>query len=64
MWANMGYQGKGLKDHIKKEYGIDIEIVKSSPCRFLVHQDTPIVQPRRWVVERTFAWELIEIGDY
>ncbi|QMV46489.1 IS5 family transposase [Wolbachia pipientis] len=67
MWADMGYQGKDLKDHIKGEYNIDIEIVKRPPCRFWVHQDTPPellpkvepgfkVQPRRWVVERTFAW--------
>lgn len=67
MWADMGYQGKDLKDHIKKEYGIDIEIVKRPTCRFWVHKDTPPellpkveqgfkVQPRRWVVERTFAW--------
>ncbi|WP_353273268.1 IS5 family transposase [Wolbachia endosymbiont (group A) of Nomada ferruginata] len=67
MWADMGYQGKYLKDYVKREYGIDIEIVKRPPCRFWVHKDTPLellpqrdpgfsVQPRRWVVERTFAW--------
>lgn len=67
MWADMGYQGKDLKDYVKREYGIDIEIVKRPPCRFWVHKDTPLellpqrdpgfsVQPRRWVVERTFAW--------
>lgn len=67
MWADMGYQGKDLKNQIEKEYGIDIEIVKRPPCRFWVHKDTPLellperelgfkVQPRRWVVERTFAW--------
>lgn len=67
MWADMGYQGKDLKTHIGEEYGIDIEIVKRPPCRFWVHKDTPLellpqrnprflVQPRRWVVERTFAW--------
>jgi len=67
MWADMGYQGRNLKNHIKEEYDIDIEIVKRPPCRFWVHKDTPPellptreqgfkVQPRRWVVERTFAW--------
>lgn len=41
--------------------------MKRPPCRFWVHKDTPTellpvresgfkVQPRRWVVERTFAW--------
>uniref|UniRef100_A0A1B0FCI3 Uncharacterized protein n=2 Tax=cellular organisms TaxID=131567 RepID=A0A1B0FCI3_GLOMM len=58
MWADMGYQGKDLKDYVKREYGIDIEIVKRPPCRFWVHKDTPLellpqrdpgfsVQPRR-----------------
>lgn len=67
MWADMGYQGKELKDYVKIEHNIDIEIVKRPPCRFWVHKDTPPelllkveqgfkVQPRRWVVERTFAW--------
>ncbi len=67
MWADMGYRGRNLKNHIKEEYNIDIEIVKRPPCRFWVHKDTPPellptreqgfkVQPRRWVVERTFAW--------
>jgi putative transposase len=67
MWADMGYQGRNLKNHIMEEYGIDIEIVKRPPCRFWVHKDTPTellpviesgfkVQPRRWVIERTFAW--------
>ncbi|MGL9719205.1 MAG: transposase, partial [Wolbachia sp.] len=66
MWADMWYQGKNLKNHIKEEYGRHIEIVKRPPCRFWVHKDTPPellptrervfkVQPRRLVVERTFA---------
>jgi hypothetical protein len=37
MWADMGYQGRNLKNHIKEEYDIDIEIVKRPPCRFWVH---------------------------
>lgn len=67
MWADMGYQGKDLKDYISNEYGIDLEVVRRPRCRFWVHQDTPPellpilpsgfkVQPKRWVVERTFAW--------
>ncbi|GFR33773.1 ANK_REP_REGION domain-containing protein [Trichonephila clavata] len=58
MWGDMGYQGKDLKDHIKREYDIEIEIVKRPPSRFWVHKDTPPellpkvepgfkVQPRR-----------------
>ncbi len=67
MWADMGYQGKDLKNYIKQEYEIELEIVKRPPCKFWVHKDTPVellparetgfkVQPKRWVVERTFAW--------
>lgn len=67
MWADMGYQSKELKEVVKEKYGIELEIVKRPSCRFWVHVDTPKeqwpkiepgfkVQPRRWVVERTFAW--------
>ncbi len=67
MWADMGYQSKDLKELIKKKYNIDLEIVKRPPCRLWVPENTPSellptievgfkVQPRRWVVERTFAW--------
>jgi putative transposase len=67
MWADMGYQGKDLKNNIIKQHAIDLEIIKKPQKRFWVHQDTPIellpkpeegfkIQPKRWVVERTFAW--------
>lgn len=67
MWADMGYQSSELKDYTKKEHEINMEIVKRPPCRFWVHEDTPAellpkrpigftIQPRRWFVERTFAW--------
>ncbi len=67
MWADMGYVSSELKAYIKENYNIDFEIVKRPPCRFWVHKDTPPelipvtehgfkVEPRRWVVERTFAW--------
>jgi len=67
MWADMGYQGKDLKSSINNQYSIDLEIIKRPRKRFWVHQDTPAellphpadgfkVQPKRWVVERTFAW--------
>ena len=67
MWVDMGYQGKELKEQVKKEYNIDLELVKRPPTRFWVHKDTPPellpkvevgfkVQPKRWIVERTFAW--------
>ena len=67
MWADMGYQGENLQNEIKEEYNIELEIVKRPRCRFWVPKDTPLdqlpniepgfkIQPRRWVVERTFAW--------
>jgi putative transposase len=67
MWADMGYQGKELKASLDKDFGIDLEVVKRPACRFWVHKDKPTellpiresgfkVEPRRWVVERTFAW--------
>ncbi|GFQ76055.1 transposase, IS5 family, OrfB [Trichonephila clavata] len=34
MWGDMGYQGKDLKDHIKREYDIEIEIVKRPRADF------------------------------
>ncbi|GFQ78062.1 transposase [Trichonephila clavata] len=70
MWGDMGYQGKDLKDHIKREYDIEIEIVKRPPSRFWVHKDTPPellpkvepgfkVQPRRMPKKRSNpTWEL------
>lgn len=67
MWGDMGYTGKELKEYIKERYNIDLEIVKRPPCRFWVHKNTPLeliptrkarfkLEPRRWVVERTFGW--------
>ena len=67
MWADMGYVGKDLKTALCEEFGIDLEIVKRPGRRFWVHKDIPIeelpqvesgfkIQPRRWVVERTFGW--------
>lgn len=76
LWADMGYQGKNLKNRIS-EQGIDLEIVKR-PCKYFyvpaeVKDVTAYLQSigyevvegfkvlaRRWVVERTFAW----IGRY
>lgn len=67
LWADMGYQGKDLRTGINDKYSIDLEVIKRPPRRFWIHQDTPLeelpkietgfkVQPKRWVVERTFAW--------
>ncbi len=76
LWADMGYQGKNLKNRIS-EQGIDLEIVKCPRKYFYVPAEVKDVTAylqsigyevvegfkvlaRRWVVERTFAW----IGRY
>lgn len=48
IWLDAGYQEASTKDYAK-QYGIDIQIVKRTDKQFKV-------LPRRWVVERTFAW--------
>ncbi|MBS4171550.1 hypothetical protein NEOC95_002300 [Neochlamydia sp. AcF95] len=63
----MGYQGTVLKQACQDQYNIDFEIVKRPRRRFRVHEDkieeflrtidlSFKVQPKRWIVERTFAW--------
>lgn len=76
LWADMGYQGKNLKDRLNQQ-GIDLEIVKRPRKSFWVPAEVKDVRAyleskgigivegfkvlaRRWVVERTFAW----IGRY
>jgi putative transposase len=50
LWADQNYSGE-LVEWVKEQFGIELEIVKK-----LVEQHTFVVLPRRWVVERTFAW--------
>ena len=70
LWVDSGYQGEDLR-RIAEEQGKELEVVKSPPGRMRIYNDEwkvewiPIergfkVMPRRWVVERTFAW----IGKY
>jgi transposase len=70
VWADNAYSGADLKS-IASHYGKDLEIVKRPTGRIRVYNEDwkaewiPIergfsVLPRRWVVERTFAW----IGRY
>jgi putative transposase len=51
IWADMGYQGKAFAAWVKAQFGCDFEVVnrKEKGSSFQV-------LPRRWVVERTFAW--------
>ena len=45
-----GYSGKNFADSVKDIHGATVEVVKKS--------DLPefTVIPKRWIVERTFAW--------
>ena len=53
LWADGGYRGE-LVDNVKRWYGRTLEIVKRSDTHKFV------VLPKRWIVERTFAW----LGKY
>lgn len=50
VWADKGYQGE-LSDWLHDQFNIQLEIVTAQP-----DQVGFAVQPRRWLVERTFAW--------
>src|SRR5215211_6946224 len=50
IWADQGYAG-WLVAWVREAYGWRLEIVRKPP-----NQVGFVVQPRRWVVERTFAW--------
>lgn len=50
LWADQGYQGP-LAEWLHQHFKIQLEIVSAAPG-----QVGFAVQPRRWVVERTFAW--------
>ena len=50
LWADGAYSG-GFVEWAKERFGTTVEIVKK-----LEDQDGFQVLPRRWVVERTFAW--------
>lgn len=48
--ADGGYQGDSLASWVKRTFGWTIEVVlRSEPSKFEV-------LPKRWIVERTFAW--------
>lgn len=65
IWADMGYQG-ALVDWVRTDLGCVLDVVKRPRAKVWVPADAPAatpspatgftVRPRRWVVERTFAW--------
>ena len=54
IWADKGYQGD-LETWLDEHWGITLEIIAAEQGQIGF-----AVQPRRWVVERTFAW----LGKY
>jgi putative transposase len=64
VWLDAGYHGKGKgQDGIEQHLGWTTQGVKPPPRRVLLatHVDPAprpafTVPPRRWAVERTFAW--------
>ena len=48
--ADDGYSGKPMREHVRKEHGWEFESVKRTELK------TFVVQPKRWVVERTIGW--------
>jgi len=66
MWGDCAYQGIKLHREIFKK-GIEIEVVKRPAGRYRVYDENWkahfisidrlfTVLPKRWLVERTFAW--------
>ncbi len=49
IYADLGYSGEDMRNRMSK-YGIDIETI-GRRCK-----KTFEVEPKRWIVERTFAW--------
>jgi putative transposase len=67
IWVDAGYQGAKLSTAVEKLTQATVEVVKRSSKAFEVRNAPPrssrnsipagsAVLPRRWVVERTFAW--------
>jgi len=51
VWVDEGYQGNEVAEQIRAELKVELTIVPKPPGR----KGFTLV-PRRWVVERTFAW--------
>jgi len=51
MWADSGYRGEPFARWVQENCGCRLEVVKKDP-----EQQGFAVLPKRWIVERTFAW--------
>jgi transposase len=49
-WADQGYTGDGPRE-AAKAHGIELQVVKLAEAK-----KGFVLLPRRWVVERSFAW--------
>ena len=52
IWADAIYKGdKGLREWVQTRFGWELEVVERDPT----HKGFQVL-PKRWVIERTFAW--------
>ena len=51
VWVDGGFQGQAFAERIAAQTGIRLEVVKRSD-----HHKGFVPLPKRWIVERTFAW--------
>ncbi len=51
VWADGGYGGQGLMMKLMDQFRLLLEVVKRSD-----DVSSFVVVPKRWIVERTFAW--------
>lgn len=66
LWADQGYRGRDFLNWVREETGITVEIVQRKDGGFrstwakvdAPSREVPMfaVVPRRWVIERSFAW--------
>lgn len=49
LWVDAGYQGKNFARVIEQLCGATVEVIKRTQPAFEI-------LPKRWIVERTFAW--------
>lgn len=64
VYADMGYTGHKLRDYILNNYQIELEVIKRPRKYYYALPDAPPLYmesefkllPKRWIVERTFAW--------
>lgn len=49
IWVDQGFQGENFARLVEYLCGATVEVVKRSEAGF-------VILPKRWIVERTFAW--------